>query len=145
MHDLHMRGLAAMYKIVRYSHALSPESSVDIGTIRSLAVVAEMGPSRASDIAAELQLDLSTVSRQLSSLQRQGYLRKAADPDDRRASRIEITDEGIALIRELFSNRLTAMLPALEKWSDADREQLFTLLIRLAGDLRAQVETRGNS
>lgn len=143
--ELHLRGLASLYKISRYAHVLSPESTVDIGTIRSLVIVAELAPARASDVAAELQLDLSTVSRQLSALEKQGYLRKAADPDDRRASRIEITPEGKALVRQLFENRIKAITPALEKWSAADRDKLFKLLIRLAGDLKSQVEARDKS
>lgn len=133
-------GLVALFKIVRFSQALSPSSAMDIGTLRTLVIVAEQGPCRASDAAAELCLDLSTVSRQLNSLEKQRYVRKTEDPDDGRASLIEITDEGQQLLQELIQTRLKAISPALDKWSNRDREQFFKLLIRLADDLREQIE-----
>lgn len=92
---------------------------------------------RVSDLAARLELDASTVSRQIKQLEDRGLVERTSDPEDGRASLVRITDTGDSQLKEAFQRRFKRMQDALHEWSGPDRESLRVLLNRLAGDLRA--------
>jgi DNA-binding MarR family transcriptional regulator len=120
---------------------ISPQSfgidhRVDRAAYIALARVSELGPTRLSDLASVLGLDLSTVSRQVRALEDLHLVRRTPDSDDRRASRLEPTEEGRALVDDVKAKLSTLIEAALSDWSDRDRRTLTTLLTRLAGDLR---------
>src|SRR2546423_450837 len=52
------------------------------------------GARRATDLAAEAFLDLSTVSRQVRSLVERGLVERRPDPEDRRGYLLTATDAG---------------------------------------------------
>ena len=113
-----------------------PEDQVDPSTFplaRALMCHEEM---RVSDLAAELQLDASTVSRQIKQLEDKSIVERTADPGDGRVSLLRLTSYGRAHTQAAFHRRFLRIKAALDPWSDDDRSQLKTLLIRLASDLR---------
>lgn len=129
---------------MRYSQVLSARDPIDIAAARVLGALAESGASRPSDIAAAIHLDLSTVSRHLGALEKQALVRKSRDPADGRASSVELTEAGYAILGQILTNRARAIAPVLDSWSVQDRDQLFCLLTRLASDLHTHVaDARG--
>ena len=74
--------------------------TVDSATQVLLRTLAAEGPMRASALAASVQSDLSTVSRQVAALVTRGLLERRADPVDGRASLLVVTDAGQAVIAE---------------------------------------------
>lgn len=134
--------MAALFKVMRYASVMSVEDPVDIATIKVLASIAELGGCRGSDIAGNIHLDLSTVSRHLAALEKQGFVRKTPDPSDGRASRVELTEDGYSVMRKMLENRAAAIAPVLATWDDSDRDQLFSLLTRLARELHSESAAR---
>jgi DNA-binding MarR family transcriptional regulator len=113
------------------------QDSAEMGTISVLSLLAKCGPSRASDLAKELMLDLSTVSRHTQGLERSGYIEKIADPTDRRAMTLHLTAEGKAYIEQIWRNRLELMREGLDHWDPQDLRTLSTLLSRYTEDFMA--------
>jgi DNA-binding MarR family transcriptional regulator len=109
---------------------------VDRAAYGCLARITDMGPLRMSELAGILCVDLSTVSRQVRALEDLGLLRRTPEPDDRRASLLEPTDDGRALVDSVKTAFSQLMEAALADWSERDRRTLTTLLTRLASDLR---------
>lgn len=101
-----------------------------------LARVEEMGPIRASDLAAALKLDTSTVSRQTHKLVAAGLLERTIDPVDGRACLLAVSDRGREALAEAVSFRRTQLATLLQEWSARDRSHLTTFLDRLADDLQ---------
>jgi DNA-binding MarR family transcriptional regulator len=91
---------------------------------------------RVSDLASCVELDTSTVSRQIKQLEDKGIVERTADPDDGRASLVRLTEHGRDTVVAGFRRRFERIKLALEPWSDADRTKLQDLLTRLADDLR---------
>jgi len=52
------------------------------------------GDMRAGDLAQQEGLDQSTLSRRIASLVERGLVRRQADPSDRRAQVLQLTDAG---------------------------------------------------
>lgn len=111
----------------------------DQGTVTVLSMLAKCGPVRASDLAHDLTLDLSTVSRHVQALERTGYIEKVPDPTDRRAMTLHVTAEGKDHVEQLWERRILQMREGLENWDPAELRTLSRLLGRYADDFQALI------
>ncbi|HEY0640855.1 MAG TPA: MarR family transcriptional regulator [Pseudonocardiaceae bacterium] len=99
-----------------------------------LAELVDHGPRRATALAEAVYADASTVSRQVGQLVGLGYVRREADPDDGRATRLAATDEGRAHVAAGRERRNRWMAGVLRDWDAADAERLVALLDRFNDD-----------
>ncbi|ASR39829.1 MarR family transcriptional regulator [Prauserella marina] len=93
------------------------------------------GPQRASKLADALHSDISTISRQSSSLVQHGLVERQSDPGDRRASLLAPTAEGIRVFEENRRLRGQWIATLLAEWPEADRDSLTALLARFNSEL----------
>ncbi len=85
---------------------------------------------RASALAVSAQSDLSTISRQVAALVTRGLLRRQADPVDGRASLLEVSDAGRAVIADHEHARIAFFEQVLRGWSPDELGQFVGLLDR---------------
>src|SRR3954466_4086421 len=57
---------------------------------------------RVNELAREVVLSPTAMSRFVDRVEAAGYARREPDPADRRALRVAITDEGVALLRRMW-------------------------------------------
>lgn len=88
---------------------------------------------RATDLAAHYLLDKSTVSRQVASLERLGYVARKADPADHRIQVLHITEEGAAVLRHAAESRRRGFHERLAEWDEADLDRFAQYLLRYNG------------
>jgi DNA-binding MarR family transcriptional regulator len=91
---------------------------------------------RISELAAKVELDTSTVSRQVKMLEDRGVVEREHDPADGRASLVRLSDEGRTILKAAMQRRFERIKRVLEPWTEHDRLELQRLLTRLAADLR---------
>lgn len=115
-------------RLSRTWHTISPGVSfVDLTLLRTIAGAETI---TASDIAVTLQIDKSTASRQLRSLEVRGLLQRSPMPGERRAQALSLTAAGdAALLRTEEANR-QALRARLGDWSPEDVERFADLLHR---------------
>ncbi|MET8280794.1 MarR family transcriptional regulator [Micromonospora sp. NPDC005174] len=89
------------------------------------------GPQNVSALAARLNLDGSTVTRQVSALQRDGLIVRAPDPTDGRGTVISPTTAGLQRMAAVQAARTRLYGDMLSDWTPEDREILARLLGRL--------------
>ncbi|MBK1784752.1 MarR family winged helix-turn-helix transcriptional regulator [Prauserella cavernicola] len=89
------------------------------------------GPQRTSRLAEGLHSDISTVSRQSSTLVQHGLVERQADPEDGRACLLAPTDEGLRVFEENRRQRGRWLATILADWPEEDRERLTILFDRL--------------
>lgn len=92
------------------------------------------------DVATELDLEHSTVSRLLSDIEHDGLVVRGVDPTDRRRTTVELTDLGRAVVADAtaISRYFTRIL--LAEWPREDVEQLATLMRRLAETVQSRLD-----
>ncbi|HEX3964347.1 MAG TPA: MarR family transcriptional regulator [Trebonia sp.] len=95
-----------------------------------LHTVASEGPMRASALAANVQADLSTVSRQVAALVGRGLLERQADQLDGRACLLAVTSAGRAAIAEHEQGRQAFFDEVLTGWSTEELRQFAQQLER---------------
>jgi MarR family 2-MHQ and catechol resistance regulon transcriptional repressor len=110
------------------------ENTPEHGRVSVLFVLAKLGPMRASALAKEVALDLSTVSRHLRTLEEEGYIAKSADPDDKRAFQVGVTERGHDFVERFWCERATVIRGALSAWTADDVHALTKLLDRFVRD-----------
>lgn len=127
--------ISALYDVANLARRSADGDPVEPAGMRVLVWVQALANPRPSELACELRLDLSTVSRHVRALTADGFLTAERDADDGRAQRIALTDAGHAAIATVVANRRQTIGEAIAHWPDADRADLTNLLRRLADDL----------
>ncbi|MFG2316167.1 MULTISPECIES: MarR family winged helix-turn-helix transcriptional regulator [Streptomyces] len=105
---------------------MHPELSLVSYTL--LGHLEERDGRRATDLAAHYALDKSTVSRQVSALERAGLIERRVDPDDHRVQVLHLTESGRQALDRVTERRRTAFRERLGDWAEED-------LLRFAGYL----------
>nr|WP_315268889.1 MarR family winged helix-turn-helix transcriptional regulator [Microbacterium lemovicicum] len=96
------------------------------------ALAAASHPLSISEIGDAVGVDQPRASRLVQQSVELGLVRREADPDDARRSRVVLTDDGKALIRGFRGERRGAVESALGDFSEAERVELARLLTKLA-------------
>jgi DNA-binding MarR family transcriptional regulator len=115
--------------------ALAEGESIDRAGYWLLLRVSREAPVRLSDLAEQVELDLSTVSRQMRDLVTCGLIEKVPDPNDGRASLLSLSERGRAVLASVSEARRRALAKAIVGWSDDERNALAAGLLRLEAGL----------
>jgi DNA-binding MarR family transcriptional regulator len=89
-----------------------------------LVVLARSGGSKPGEVCRALQMDKSTLCRNVQRMQRQGWVRTAAT-DDARSHRLEVTETGRGLIERALPLWRGAQAKARDVLGGAAVDQLF--------------------
>lgn len=100
------------------------------GTLALLHIVAHRERVRPSEVAAELGVHQSSVTRQMQALERAGQVDVAVDPDDRRSCFISLTPAGRAELERLNQIGLGRFAKFVAGWDAEDVHTLTRLLVK---------------
>jgi DNA-binding MarR family transcriptional regulator len=128
----------------RLARRLRMERQQAEGTLLELAILAHLsrrGPMAPGELAAAERLQPQSLTRALARLERDGLAVRAADHEDRRRSRLAVTDAGRAVLGRDMEQR-DAWLAAVmgRELTGAERG-----LLRLAGELMDRLAEAGTS
>lgn len=123
-----------MERIMKYINRVYRASIIDrteafededlFGTQLSYILQVVRNPGLSQDaLAKSLFVNKSSVTRQINSLEKAGYVRRETDEEDRRAKKIYPTERALAIYPEIMAY--------LESWND-----------ELTGDLSAEEQTQ---
>jgi len=96
-----------------------------------LGTLKERGAVRLTLLADCTGFDASTVSRQVTELEKNGLLKRTTDPEDRRAALLEVTPAGNSLMRRLIDGRRRRLERLLSDWTPAEIATLGAMLHKL--------------
>jgi DNA-binding MarR family transcriptional regulator len=129
-----------LLKLVRHLETFGRRSSlylqVDRAGYLALRTLATMGPTSTKALAKALDLDASTVTRQITVLEGGGFVERRPDPNDRRSSTIVLTAEGRRTMAGVERERRQSMEALIGTWAERDKLTLGRALSRLNLSLR---------
>ncbi len=117
---------------------MHPELSLVSYTL--LGHLEESGGCRATDLAAHYALDKSTVSRQVSALERDGLIERRLDPDDHRVHVLHLTAAGRRILARVTERRRAAFRERLADWPEEDLARFAGYLVRYNAGSGAESE-----
>jgi DNA-binding MarR family transcriptional regulator len=100
------------------STALSPSQ------VSALVSIDEVGTLRISALAALESVGAPVATRIVSTLEELDLLKRTEDPDDKRASLVELSDHGRDVLSALWSERTIGLSSRLERLTPAERNRL---------------------
>jgi DNA-binding MarR family transcriptional regulator len=119
-------------------------SGASLARTKLLMLLEREGPARGTDIAELFGLAPRTVTESLDALERDGLVRREADPKDRRVKRISITDEGRRAIAATEPLRLKLVDRIFGPLTPDERAQLSAILGRLAEAVDVEEAVQGD-
>lgn len=108
--------------------------AVDELTYPVLSALARTGPRSAADLAPDVGVDRSGVTRRASRLEAAGIVRREPDPADRRAHLLVLTEEGQRAVAELRSRLAAHIMASLSSWPAGEAEAFARRLRRFTVD-----------
>jgi len=96
--------------------------------------------SNQGSLAELLEVEPITLGRMIDRLQEAELVERRADPTDRRAWRIFLTDKGEGLLDKLRPFGLDTLTQALEGVSEAERDQFMATLARVRSNLSRKIQ-----
>jgi DNA-binding MarR family transcriptional regulator len=120
-----------------------PHRALDRAAYLILRFLQEAGPQNVSAVAARLNLDGSTVTRQISALHRDGLVVRTPDPQDGRGSVVAASEQGLSQVDAVSKARRDLYAEVLQGWSAEERGHLACVLERLTHDMDVYLKGRG--
>jgi len=118
--DALLRSVARLHRwATRHAHLEVPPAQM-----RLLALVGDVGPARVGDLAEADHSSQPTMTAQVQRAEQHGWLTRAADPDDARASVIALSPAGERELAKARAARSAAIRPLLAGLSDRDAATL---------------------
>lgn len=136
-----------LLKLVRQLETYGRRSSlyvqVDRAGYLAMRMLDCLGPVSTNTLAQALRLDASTVTRQVTALERGGFIERRADRADKRSSSIVLTTEGRRCMHDVQQQRRTGIEALVGDWGTAERSAFGLALARLNASLEQSAAPPG--
>ena len=106
-------------------------AGLSLARFRVLQALASGGRLRMNELSTALGVVPRTVTTIIDALENDRMVARLADPADRRATLVQITEEGLSQLRRLRALRDAAAAELFEVLTPAEKQQLARLLRRL--------------
>lgn len=130
----HLVSLAAR-GFARLSEARLKPLGFGLGHLPVLVALRDGRASTQRDLARFARVEQPPMAQMLARMERDGLIHRTPDPDDRRSSRVVLTEAARARMPEAIAALLRGNGDALGGFTAAEAEQLVALLTRLIANL----------
>ncbi len=133
-----VRGLVRRFSVAERADVAC--CGVTVAQAATLETLNREGPLRLGTLGRRLGVTPSTLSRNVERLETGQLVRREADPEDARSSRVSLTKKGRAAARELERQELAFAGQILERLPEARREAVSTAFRELLVAVREATE-----
>jgi DNA-binding MarR family transcriptional regulator len=134
--------LRSLFRLMQQVRQAPHDDLVDRPALLVLARLKERAALRLSDLALDVCLDVSTMSRHVRALEERGYVERTVDPADGRASLLTLSAAGREVLDTAWASRRAWIDRSLADWSAEDRRILADVLERFAEALSPPPSSR---
>jgi DNA-binding MarR family transcriptional regulator len=124
-----------LLRLVRHLETFGRRSSVYLEVDRSgylaLRTLENLGAMSTKALATALNLDASTVTRQIAALESSGFVERRPDPADGRSSTLVLTSEGRQMMAGVERERRLSIEALVADWGEDEKITLGRALNRL--------------
>jgi len=124
------------------TNARMSAAGLSLARFRVLSALQSAGRIRMNELSAALGVVPRTVTTIVDAMEKEGMVVRLPDPADRRATLLEITQEGLSQLRRFRAMHDSAAAELFDALTAAERHQLARLLRRLQA--AADADSSGN-
>jgi len=122
--DISTRLHSAAIRLLRMARRQDASSGLSAPRLSALSVIVFAGPLSLAELAAEEQVRAPTMTRIVEALVQAGLVTRETDRRDRRAVRIEATEQGRAVLEAGRLRRVEAISERLSGLAESERRAL---------------------
>lgn len=130
----HELGEALLHTTGAWGHRMKEEFqklSLSLPRAWTLGILSQMGQVRMGELATALGVNPRSITSMIDGLERDGYVRRVPDPNDRRAIMLELTPAGKLSGDSWEGVQLEALEQFFTPLNEAEKRQLYNLLARV--------------
>lgn len=135
--DLNLKTLIALSRSFQSVHKREiktiREGGLTIAQFSVLEILYHKGDLRICDIIEGTLSTGGNMTVVIDNLEKEGYVSRYPDPNDRRASLVHITEKGKELIEEIFPKHVKNISEIFSVLSSEEKQNLIKLLKKLNG------------
>ncbi len=124
---------------VRFQIAVADQLEMPLTDVHAIGALLELGPVGVRRLAEVMGMTTGAATRLVDRLERAGYVRREADPDDRRRLVLRVNEQQLSQISQYYEPMGDRWERQVEDYSDDQLEFLLEFLRR--GRESAQLET----
>lgn len=98
----------------------------------ALAMLAEEGAASQNALGRMTAMDPATIQGVIRRLEERGLITREPDPDDKRRTKLRLSNEGEALVREVTALGMRVTERTLEPLDEEERKKFLQMLSRIA-------------
>lgn len=136
------RLVRAAVVLTRWLRAADPAPKLSGPQASALSIIVHSGGIKPSDLATLEEVKRPTIARTIAQLEAMDLVIRKQDANDGRSVTLMATGKGRALFNAGQQRRLTPLVQALGRLSDADRRRLADAVSVIEPVLRSETETR---
>ncbi|MDR3481195.1 MAG: MarR family winged helix-turn-helix transcriptional regulator [Burkholderiaceae bacterium] len=119
--------------------------SLDRALFPLLVRIERRGPIGIVELAGDVGRDYTTVSRQVSKLEKLGLVERNTSQQDARVSNVAVTKRGLKITDSIDAARERLMNKIFQDWSSKDKKDLVRLLSMFVADITGAKASSGTS
>lgn len=135
--QLNLRLIIGLYRsysrINRSTLRLLAKYNLTIAQFGVLESLYHLGPMRISDIIEKTLSTSGNMTVVIKNLEKDGWISRCTDPQDRRAFLVAITDKGTKLISTIFPEHIQDLDRLLGNLSEGEKKEFLALMKKLNG------------
>ncbi|WP_090709038.1 MULTISPECIES: MarR family transcriptional regulator [unclassified Beijerinckia] len=101
--------------------AVADHLGLNITDHKCLDIVLKHGPMTAGRLAEDSSLTTGAITGVVDRLEKKGFVRRVAAPQDRRKTMIEVVPEGVRQIEQIFADLAQKTAEIVARYSQAER------------------------
>jgi DNA-binding MarR family transcriptional regulator len=124
---------------ILFHQAVADRLGLHVSDLRCLTILLDAGSLPAGEIGERTGLTTGAVTRMVDRLEQAGYVRREADPADRRRVIVSPVPERMATITPLYAGMAQAWATAMDGYDDEQLTVIHTLFDRLHEITNAEI------
>ncbi len=133
-----VRALSAYVKLMRATESVSSrihthlaDAGLTVSQFGALEALYHLGPMTQKEIAKKILKSTGNITMVIDNLEKRELVRRERDSDDRRSFIVHLTDNGYALIDEIFPGHAQIIMKEFGVLTKKEQEQLARLCKKL--------------
>lgn len=114
----------------------------DLALLGALLRMSQQGTKKVtiSALAHKMEQSKPGISQKVNALEKQGFLRRTADKEDRRVVYVQLTPKGLNTTKETFEKLFNEVEKALHQLGEEKTEQLLSLMDELNNAMESVIQ-----